>query len=163
MPNTALETRGLRVSTWGNRQAPECAPRRIQTVAPLARFYYAMPMKPIYLFQSLICAAVISFIDSRNHEAQVMALLILTTTFIFGTLHAQRAWAYAFVIGLSIFATQVITRLIGWPPPVGPQSASALSSLIALLPAFIGAYSGAGLRWVLDGLSESQKGQKKAS
>ena len=39
----------------------------------------------------------------------------LATTFIFGLLHARRAWAYATIIGLSIFVAQVGTRLMGWP------------------------------------------------
>lgn len=114
-------------------------------------------MKAIYLFQALICGAIISFIDSRLDEMQATALLILATTFIFGMLHARRAWAYAFIIGLSIFVMELMTILTGWPEHVGSQPTFVYSGLIALLPAFIGAYSGAGLRWVLDGLNETQK------
>lgn len=120
-------------------------------------------MKAIYLFQALICGAIISFIDSRSDAVQAAALLILATTFIFGLLHARRAWAYALIIGLSIVAMETLTTLTGWPAHIGPQPTFAYSGLIALLPAFIGAYSGAGLRWVLDGLNESQHGQTKAS
>ena len=113
--------------------------------------------QPIYLFQALICGVVISFIDSRNAEVQVAALLIIVTTFIFGTLHARQAWVYAFIIGLSIFAFHMALRITGLFTGVWLGPINGLIGLIALIPAFIGAYCGAGLRWVLDGFNESQK------
>ncbi len=120
-------------------------------------------MKSIYLFQALICGAIISFIDLRSGEVQATALLVLATTFIFGLLHARRAWVYALIVGFCIVITHLLTRFISWPEPIDLPPANPLSGLIVLLPAFIGAYCGAGLRWVLDGLNESQRGQKKAS
>lgn len=112
--------------------------------------------QPIYLLQALICGTVISFIDSRSSEVQVAALLVAITTFIFGMLHARRAWVYALIIGFSIIAFHVVAHITGWITPSGPAAINNFVGLVALIPAFIGAYSGAGLRWVLDGLNENK-------
>ena len=111
--------------------------------------------QPIYLLQALICGAVISFIDFRSNEVQLAALLIITTTFIFGALHARRAWVYALIIGLSIFVFHLAAQMTGWFTAVGPGPIPNFSGLFALIAAFIGAYCGAGLRWVLDGFNQS--------
>ena len=81
----------------------------------------------------------------------------VVTTFIFGALHARQAWVYAFIIGLSIFAFHIALRITGLFTGVWLGPINGLIGLIALIPAFIGAYCGAGLRWVLDGFNESQK------
>ncbi len=113
--------------------------------------------QPIYLFQALICGAIISFIDSRNGEVQTVALLVIATTFVFGALHARRAWVYALIIGASIIAFHLIARITNWVSPMAQDSVNHVAGLVALIPAFIGAYCGAGLRWVLDGLEGSMK------
>ena len=113
--------------------------------------------QPIYIFQALICGVVISFIDSRSDAVQVAALLVAVTTFIFGTLHARQAWVYALIIGLSIIVFHTITSIAGWTASNSTDTVHAFAGLIALIPAFIGAYCGAGLRWVLDGIGESKK------
>ena len=113
--------------------------------------------QPIYLLQALICGALISFIDSRNDAVQVVALLVAITTFIFGALHARRAWVYALIIALSIITFHLISHIAGRMMPIGSGSVNGFVGLVALIPAFIGAYCGAGLRWVLDGFNEGAK------
>ena len=137
-------------------QALRCVGIGIWAVALGQANQYALPMKqPIYLLQALICGAVISFINSRNDAVQVVALLVTITTFVFGMLHARRAWVYALIIGISMIVFHLFARLVNSVTPMSQGSINNFASLIALIPAFIGAYCGAGLRWVLDGVNES--------
>ncbi len=141
-------------------QALRCANNVVQTVAPGGITCYALGMRqPIYLFQALICGVVISFINSRNDAVQTVALLVAVTTFIFGMLHARRAWVYALIIGMSIILFHGVARMANAIVPMPQGSINNFAGLVALIPAFIGAYCGAGLRWVLDGFNEGEKAE----
>lgn len=93
------------------------------------------------IFLTIIFGIVISYIDLHNDEVQPAVLLLLIFSFILGYKHPPKAWLYCFLIGLSIITGYLIAKAINFTPK-GPPPNNIFSSLIALIPAFIGGYCG---------------------
>ena len=87
-------------------------------------------------------------VELRADEVQGPVLLVVVWAFILGLAKPKWAWLWAVVIGGSIFAAHAWARAVGYPEPYPPEP-NIFAALIALIPAFIGAYAGAGLRWGL--------------
>jgi hypothetical protein len=88
------------------------------------------------------------WVDSRNDEPQAAVLVILMTTFILGLLVPRRAWLWAIVVGLCLPLGYLLARSVGYLPAT-PVEPGWYASIIALIPAFIGAYGGALSRLLL--------------
>jgi MFS-type transporter involved in bile tolerance (Atg22 family) len=101
---------------------------------------------PVCLLIALAGGTFAGWVDFNNDEPQATVLVILTVTFMVGLLYPQRAWLWAIVIGLCIPGTYLFARSLGYQP-VSPPNPGWYTSLLALIPAFIGAFSGA-LVWV---------------
>jgi len=99
---------------------------------------------PLWLVVLLcvIVGPVIGIIDFRATEVQPAVLLLLVGSAIISWLQPKYAWLVALMLGLSIVETHFVALAIGKAPP----SATALPTLLALIPACIGALTGAGLR-----------------
>jgi hypothetical protein len=82
------------------------------------------------------------WVDSRNDEPQAAVLVILMVTFLSGLLVPQRAWLWALITGLCLPVGYLLTRAAGYLPST-PLEPGWYASIIALIPAFIGAYVGA--------------------
>ena len=93
---------------------------------------------------ALLVAIATGYIDthSKTDDNLPMVLIMLVSTFFFGLAHPQRAWQWAFIIGLGVPAAHLIGLLFGYRPPY-PVQPNVLVTFIALVPAFIGAYLGA--------------------
>ena len=91
------------------------------------------------------------WVDSRNDEPQAAVLVILMVTFMIGFLLPRRAWLWALIVGICIPLGYLLTRTLGYLP-VNPVDPGWYASLIALIPAFIGAYIGALARVVIRSL-----------
>ncbi len=92
--------------------------------------------------------AAAGLVDLTQSEVQPAALLVLVLTFLLGFAQPQRAWAWALIIGSSILFAHLLAALAGYKPPY-PVEPNVFATLLALIPAFIGAYSGAAIRWML--------------
>jgi hypothetical protein len=88
------------------------------------------------------------WVDSRNDEPQAAVLVILMTTFILGLLVPRRAWLWAIIVGLCLPLGYLLASSMGYLP-VTPVEPGWYASIIALIPAFIGAYGGALARLLL--------------
>lgn len=91
-------------------------------------------MKPLFLTSLVIAILLgisIAYIDTRPHwdDAGISVLMILIAAFISGLLSPQRTWLIALAVGV-------------WIPLFNIISNHNFGSLIALIPAFIGAYAG---------------------
>ena len=91
-------------------------------------------MKPLFLTALVIAILLgisIAYIDTRPHwdDTGISVLMILIAAFISGLLSPQRTWLIALAVGV-------------WIPLFNIITARNFGSLIALIPAFIGAYSG---------------------
>ena len=82
------------------------------------------------------------WVDFNNDEVQAAVLVILAVTFLTGMIIPRKAWLLAVIValylpGVYLIATQLLYK------PVSPPNPVWYASLLALVPAFIGAYSGA--------------------
>ncbi len=96
----------------------------------------------ICLFLSLAGGLFAWWVDSRNDEPQAAVLVILVVTFIVGFLLPRQAWLWAIIVGLCIPIGYLAARAVGFLPST-PVEPGWYASVIALIPAFIGAYAGA--------------------
>jgi hypothetical protein len=82
------------------------------------------------------------WVDFNNDEVQAAVLVILVMTFFLGMILPRRAWLWALIVALCLPGVYLIAVGLGYQP-VSPPSPGWYASLIALIPAFIGAYAGA--------------------
>lgn len=95
----------------------------------------------INILLTFLLGITISYIDLHNDEVQPTVGLLLLFSFIMGNKHPQKAWVYSIILGLSIFFGYVFANMTGFIPK-GTQPSNILWSLIAVIPAFVGGYSG---------------------
>jgi hypothetical protein len=82
------------------------------------------------------------WVDSRNDEPQAAVLVILMVTFVVGFLVPRRAWLWAIITGVCLPLGYLLARAVGYLPVDLPEPGW-YASIIAIIPAFIGAYVGA--------------------
>ena len=102
---------------------------------------------PFALAAAFGCFAVL--VDLHNNEPQGAALVLVVGGILLGTIWPAGAWRWAVILGLSIFVGDPIGVKLGAQPP-WPEQGINPGSLVALVPAFIGTYAGAGVRMLLD-------------
>lgn len=86
-----------------------------------------------------------AFLDFQTDEVTVAAFVVLVGTFVAGVLRPAGAWKWALACGLCIFAAYELGPPIGIHPRY-PADPGNYATLLALVPAFVGAYAGAILR-----------------
>jgi len=92
----------------------------------------------------LLCAIIAPFIgwlDFHQSEVQPAVLLLLVCSAIIAWLQPRYAWVVALMLGLSIIVTHFVAVAIGITQRVPPSSP--ITTLVALIPASIGAAAGA--------------------
>ncbi|MBI1278879.1 MAG: hypothetical protein GC179_12185 [Anaerolineaceae bacterium] len=102
---------------------------------------------PIVLVLALLGAVLVGYIDSRASEVQATLMVMLPITFVLGFFEPKRAALWAIIVGLSVPVSYVWLLATGQqysaPPPNG------FTTLIAIVPALIGTFSGAIFRKVI--------------
>jgi hypothetical protein len=88
----------------------------------------------------------IGYVDYTATEVQATLLVLLPIAFCFGLAAPRRAWRWALVLGLAIPLVHIIGHAFNIQPPYHDM---VIASLLALIPAFLAAYSGATLRWLV--------------
>ncbi|MEK7328032.1 MAG: hypothetical protein AAB217_22545 [Chloroflexota bacterium] len=103
---------------------------------------------------ALALAVLIGYTDQHNDEVWAALILMLPSVLVFGFLLPRQAWQWALIIGGSVFLAGLIGVAVGYAPPCHPgldcpppSFGNSLQALIAIIPAFVGAYVGAVLRW----------------
>jgi hypothetical protein len=89
------------------------------------------------------------WVDFNNNEPQAAALVILTFTFLLGLILPRKAWLWAILVGLCLPGVYLLATGFGYQP-VDTPSPGWYASILALIPAFIGAYAGAFGRVVIN-------------
>ena len=82
------------------------------------------------------------WVDFNNDEPQASLLVILVVTFLIGLILPRKAWLWAIIVALCLPGVYLFARSLGYQP-ASPPSPGWYASLLALIPAFIGAYVGA--------------------
>jgi hypothetical protein len=91
---------------------------------------------------ALAGGAFAGWVDFNNDEPQAAVLVILVVTFLLGLIRPRKAWLWAIIVALCLPGVYLLASGLGYQP-VSPPSPGWYASIIALIPAFIGAYSGA--------------------
>jgi hypothetical protein len=87
------------------------------------------------------------FVDMHNDEVQAALLVILVGSATLAFIEPRAAWRWALILGLSIPVTYLIVPLVDYTTPF--QMDSYWGTFLAFVPAFIGAYGGVFLRWLI--------------
>ena len=98
------------------------------------------------------------WVDFNNDEVQAAVLVILVVTFLLGMIEPRRAWLWAIIVALCLPGFYLIAHGLGHQP-VSPPSPGWYGSLIALIPAFIGAYAGALARLAINRVASTSVSQ----
>ncbi len=96
----------------------------------------------VCLIIAIFGAALTGWVDFHNDEPQAAVLVILIITALLGWLVPGKAWLWAVIVAIGIPGMYFLLRAQGLQP-VSPPSPGWYASLLALIPAFIGAYTGA--------------------
>lgn len=94
----------------------------------------------LLLAGALVLGLALALVDSSPgwDDTGLSAAALLVAAALFGAARPSRAWLWALALGL-------------WIPVLGIAVRGNLAALIALVPAFLGAFAGAGARRVLTG------------
>lgn len=87
------------------------------------------------------------WVDWHNDEVQATVLCLLVFGFVMGLWRARPGWLWGLILGVGVPSAHLAGHMLGYvePFPLEPNTAA---SLLALVPAFIGVYSGVLLRKV---------------
>jgi hypothetical protein len=89
------------------------------------------------------------WVDFNNNEVQAAVLVILAVIFLTGMIAPGKSWLWAVIVALCLPGVYLIATQLGYKP-VSPPNPVWYASLFALVPAFIGAYSGAMSRVIMN-------------
>ena len=85
--------------------------------------------------------------DTHNDEVQAAILVILLSTATLAMIEPRAVWRWGLILGLSIPITYLIVPAFDMTTPFDMEGY--MGTLLALIPAFIGAYGGVFLRKIL--------------
>lgn len=102
-------------------------------------------MRSIALVVALLGAALTGVVSVRTDEVQPAVLVIALVCFGLGFAAPRLAWLWALVVGLGVFGGYFFAGLAGIHVKAPPEP-NLFATLIALIPAFLFAYLGAGAR-----------------
>lgn len=88
--------------------------------------------------------ALAAAVDLLVTRPEFASALIVVFTFLLALAYPRQAWQWALLIGICVPFATLIARAVGYTNPARPDNF--FVSYLALVPAFIGAYSAAGLR-----------------
>ena len=95
------------------------------------------------LLQSIFLGVVIGWWDMRITEVSISVLLLLMLSFLAGYAQPKRAWLFAVALGMGIPVFAVVGKALSITAPTPTEL---ITSLLALVFTFAGAYGGALVR-----------------
>ena len=123
-------------------------PQTLFTVITFNLMILFLPVAALLLFKwprlwhlllALYLGLLVGLTDLRTDDPQLPALLLITFGLFLGFAQPTAAWRWALVLGLWIPFLGLIARAAG---VTNAQFSDVLFSLVALVPALIGAYAG---------------------
>jgi hypothetical protein len=98
-----------------------------------------------------VCGAVIGVLDlasGASSDVQPVVLLVLLFSGFFGLVRPRRAWLWALLVGGGVPVGHVLGPALGRAPAY-PVEPGRWITLLALIPALLGAGAGAAVGWVV--------------
>jgi hypothetical protein len=95
----------------------------------------------MWLVLALVGGVFAGWVDFNNDEPQAAVLVILVVTFVLGLTMPGKAWLWAVIVALCLPGAYLFLHAFGYQPK-SPPSPVWYASLLALIPAFMGAYMG---------------------
>ncbi len=115
--------------------------RRRGWTRPLLGWVFAIPL-------GLVCGAAAGALDLQSVEVQPVALLVLAFAGVLGFARPRGLWLWVLLVGGGPLVAHLVAPAIGATPPY-PVSPNRWAALVALIPAFAGAFGGATLNWAV--------------
>lgn len=91
-----------------------------------------------------------AFADLRNDDVQASVLLVLIFSFALGAMRPRSFWLSALLTGLMLPTIQFVARSKGWEVKYPTDAWTPFWSFLVLIPALIGAGSGAIFRLIIN-------------
>jgi hypothetical protein len=112
------------------------------------------------LIMAFCGGAFAGWVDFNNDEPQATVMVIVVVTFLLGMLMPKKAWLWAVIVAVCLPGVYLFARSQGYQP-ASPPNPGWYASLLAIIPALIGAYAGAIGRAMLNQtLAKHDLGQK---
>jgi hypothetical protein len=108
---------------------------------------HAVPLDLAILPLVVAAATFTGWVDINAREVQPTVALLLLFTALLAFARPYRPWRWALLMGASIPLAYVLAPLLGIAPRAQPEPNIA-ATLLALIPAMLGAYGGKALRSV---------------
>jgi|GEM_PF-2828576 hypothetical protein len=102
----------------------------------------------VYLFGSLVLGAVIGAFDYQANQMTLVTIFLFVPNSILGFLRPRLAWLNAMSCSLGFLIIEIIVGSGLNIPPVRWPYFNLFAALITPIPAFIGSYWGAAMRWI---------------
>jgi NO-binding membrane sensor protein with MHYT domain len=97
---------------------------------------------------AVLVGALAGYVDTHNDEVQATVLVLGVGMAIAGFASPRWSWLAAVVAGSCILFAHLIARALG-SPPLYPIQPNIFASLLAIIPALLGAVAGAAARRVV--------------
>jgi hypothetical protein len=94
---------------------------------------------------ALVVGALAGYVDQHNDEVQATVLVLVVGMVVVGFLSPRWSWLAGLIAGFCILAAALIARALGLPQ-LYPVQPNVFATLLALIPAMIGAVAGAMIR-----------------
>jgi len=114
-------------------------------------------MRTIAYVVAVLGSALAGLVAIRTTEVQPAVLVIAVVCMMLGFAIPRLAWLFAIIVGGGVFAGYVLANLAHVTVKAPPEP-NIYASLIALAPAFVAAYLGAGARWIANPGMANAKG-----
>jgi len=98
---------------------------------------------------ALMLSLTTGYVNMHNAEVQAPMLCLLLSTVGLGIARPRSAWRWALMLGLAVPLSQALALVSHAAVPYPNDVRHALSSAFVLIPAVLGAYTGAAIRWVV--------------
>lgn len=95
----------------------------------------------------LLAAIGVGFINTHTDETGIIVMTILLAAGAMGVAWPRGAWRWALLLGFSAPVSQLIAHFLELRVPYPNDLGDIAGSLVALIPASIGAYLGAAVGW----------------